>query len=430
MSRALSYFCASICALHLTCLTAEELTIPQEIIPTESAIDLPMPQAAPAPLAKPSPVPEQKAVVVAEKPVAQVKPAAPFRPFTGKVKGKKVRLRLNADLESSVVKELNKSDLISVVGETGNFWAVEPPADVKAYVFRSFVLDNVVEGNRVNVRLEPSLDAPVISHLSSGDKVQGAVSSLNNKWLEIKLPSATRFYVAKDLVQSVGGPELKAQLDKKRTTVSHLFESASHLAKTEMSRPFEEIDLDKIKHQFKVIISDYSDFPDFVDKSKEAVNQLQETYLQRRIAFLEEKAQKTSQMEEQASIAEAAAAAAKEEMAIVTDKMRMWEPIEEALYLSWASVNENKNMDEFYSEAKLTAVPLTGILESYVTPVKNKPGDFILKDKELPVAYLYSTHVNLHNLVGKKVTLVASPRPNNNFAFPAYVVLGVESKSK
>src|SRR6185436_8172560 len=104
----------------------------------------------------------------------------PFSPFTGKVKGKKVRLRANADLESRVVKELNRSDLLVVTGEKGDFYSVEPPPGSKAYVFRSFVLDGVVEGNRVNVRLEPSLDAPVIAHLNSGDPIKGVLSALNN----------------------------------------------------------------------------------------------------------------------------------------------------------------------------------------------------------------------------------------------------------
>ena len=70
----------------------------------------------------------------------------PFTPFTGKIKGRKVRLRATADLEGRVVKELNRQDLLVIVGEKGDFYSVEPPAGSKAYVFRSFVLDGIVEG--------------------------------------------------------------------------------------------------------------------------------------------------------------------------------------------------------------------------------------------------------------------------------------------
>jgi hypothetical protein len=41
----------------------------------------------------------------------------------------------------------------------------------------------------------------------------------------------------------------------------------------------------------------------------------------------------------------------------------------------------------------------------------------------LPIAYLYSTQVDLQGKVGQAVTLQAAPRPNHHFAFPAYFVL-------
>ncbi len=109
-----------------------------------------------------------------------------------------------------------------------------------------------------------------------------------------------------------------------------------------------------------------------------------------------------------------------------TDRMKLWEPLEENSYLSWATAHDDRSIDEFYEEQKQNSAVITGIIETYTAPIKRKPGDFILRDKDLPVAYLYSTHVNLADLVGKKVTLLASPRNNNNFAFPAYYVLSVE----
>ncbi len=109
-----------------------------------------------------------------------------------------------------------------------------------------------------------------------------------------------------------------------------------------------------------------------------------------------------------------------------TDRMKMWEPVEESLYLGWASRNEDRSMDEFYDEQKQSAETISGIVEAYSAPVKRKPGDFILKDKDLPLAYIYSTHINLQDYVGKKVTLRVAPRANNNFAFKAWFVLSVE----
>lgn len=410
MSKHSLYFCISLCAA-LASLSADELILSPEGTSAELPLSPPVQAAAEKAVQKPA----QPTAA----PVFKL-PEVPFSPFTGKIKAKKVRLRLAPDLDSHVVRELTKSDLVSVVGEKGDFWAVEPPAGLKAYVFRSFILDNVVEANRVNVRLEPSLDAPIIAHLNAGDKVNGTQSPLNNKWLEIKAPASTRCYVAKNLVEFAGGPEVKAQMDKRRNTAEQLFLTTSLLTAAELNKPFEKIEIDHLSRNYKTVIQDYADFPEFVDKAQESLTQLQEAYLQKRIAFLEAKntprsSKETIEKEDAGIVAENA-----------TDKMKLWEPIEEAMYLTWAHVNESKDMNEYYEEQKLAAVAVSGILEAYTACVKNKPGDFIVRDKGLPVAYVYSTHVNLQNLVGKKVNLTCAARPNNNFAFPAYTVLSAE----
>jgi len=58
--------------------------------------------------------------------------------------------------------------------------------------------------------------------------------------------------------------------------------------------------------------------------------------------------------------------------------------------------------------------------------IKNKPGDFIITKDNETKAYLYSTKCDLNQHVGKKITMKVSPRPNNNFAFPAYFVNSIE----
>ncbi len=355
-------------------------------------------------------------------PFVPVKPVVmeqPFSPFTGKIKRSKVRLRANADLESPVVKELHKGELLIVNGKKGDFYAVEPPAGSKAYVFRSFVLDGVVEGNRVNVRFAPSLDAPVIAHLNSGDRIQGVISSLNNKWYEISPPSGTRFYVAKEFVESIGGPELKVHLDKRRNAAEQLIDAATLLTQVEMKKSYPQMDIDQIKHKYQAVMNDFNEFPDLVDKAKNGFNILQEEYTQRKIAFLEERADgKISGDEGHSSFTELALNP--------TDRMKMWEPVEESIYLGWACRNEDRSIEEFYADQKQNAVRITGFVEPYSAPVKNKPADHLVKNGDLPMAYVYSTQINLQEFAGKKVTLLVTPRSNNNFAFPAYFVLSVE----
>ncbi|MBS0653710.1 MAG: SH3 domain-containing protein [Verrucomicrobia bacterium] len=428
MSKFYQTLCVSLSAFSMTALCADEPASPQIQEMPDAIAELTAPALPSLAAIEPEPVIVQEPVIAQAAPAPVAKPVikapeVPFSPFTGKVKGRKVRMRLQPDLDSRIIKELNKNDFLSVIGDKGEFWAVEPPAGIKAFVFRSFILDNVVEGNRVNVRLEPNLDAPIIGHLNAGDKVDGVISAINNKWLEIAPPSEARFYVAKEFVEFAGGPEVKQQMDKRRLAAEQLLDATSLLSSSELRKPFEEVDFDRINKGYNIVISDYTDFPEYVEQAKESLSSFQEAYLQKRISHLESqpKAEVASSKNDFSSDA-----AALESLYKVSDKMKSWDPVEHALFSSWTKLGENQTLEQYYEEQKLAAVTLTGIVEPYNSPVKSKPGDFIIKDKDLPVAYVYSTVVNLQSLSGKQVKLIASPRPNNNFAFPAYFVLAVE----
>ena len=358
---------------------------------------------------------------------AKVAQTSNFKKFTGRVLGTSVRLRTHADLESHIIKELKKNELLVIVDEKDDFYAVEPTQDIRAYIFRSFVLDNIVEGNRVNVRLAPDLEAPIINHLSTGKRIDGKICEKNNKWLEIDAPVGTKFFIAKEFIEFAGGPELKAQTDKRVATATQLLESTQLLTQAEMRKPFEEISRDRIIKGYQNIINDYKDFPEFATKAKELLVSFNEAYLEKKISYLEKKASQVASSkitEETINLGDSEGKMAISES--LTDRMKVWEPVEESLYLSWAAMHRAKSMDDFYADQKLKSVTISGILEAYGDPVKNKPGDFVVKEKDIPVAYVYSTHVNLQSLLGKRVNLVATPRPNNSFAFPAYYVLDAE----
>ena len=91
-------------------------------------------------------------------------------------------------------------------------------------------------------------------------------------------------------------------------------------------------------------------------------------------------------------------------MESLTDRMKIWEPVEESIYLSWAAMHRAKTMDDFYVDQRLKSLTISGMLDAYADPVKNKPGDFILKEKDVPIAYVYSTHVNLQSLIESALT--------------------------
>lgn len=404
----------------LAILAVSSVGFSDEIQNNEFSIAIPFEIATPHVAQGPQiPAPQMHAQPIAAHPVTQTsvetQKAHPFKPFTGKITGKKVRLRLQPDLESYIVKEFSKDDLLVVVGEKEQFWAVECPKDMKAFVFRSFVLDNTIEANRVNIRVEPELDAPVIGFFNAGDHVDGVIAASNPKWLEITPPTNTRFYISKEYVEKIGGPEYKAQFDRRKETAEQLLEASSVLAKVELKKPFPEVDIERISHSLKTLAEDYQDMPALKDKAKEALAKLHEDYLDKKIAYLEAKVDNNNSNETSV----AAENRAPDE---VTDRMKFWLPVEEAIYLSSRECMANKDMNEYYDDQKLNSISLAGILEPFQSNVKHKPGDYVLKENDQTVGYLYSTCVDLHNYIGKRVLIQATARPNNHFAYPAYYV--------
>lgn len=377
-----------------------------------------------------------------QQPAASTKKSEPFSPFTGRVSASKVRLRVKPDLESHVLRQINKNELLLVVGEEGDFYAVEPPKHTKAYVFRSYILDDRIEANRVNIRLEPHVDAPIIGQFKAGDTVKGQICPSNHKWLEIAAPKETRFYVSKEFLTHAGGADFIVTMEKRKAQVEDLLNAGFLMAESECKKPYLEMAPAAATEKFQTILRSYTDFPEAVAQAKEALALLKETYLNKKISYLESKAELPPNAKEELLAKhreESSELFADAPMVLdpnlwnkraakkpLTSSMHAWNALEESLYLSWTAFHSGKKIDDFYSEQNANASVLTGTVQTYLDTIKNRPGDFLLSHSDGSFSYLYSTQVDLSEYVGKEVSILASPRPNNHFAFPAYFVLSVE----
>ena len=213
---------------------------------------------------------------------------SPFSPFTGRITRNKVRMRLQPALDSTVLRELNKDDLFVIISENDDFYGIQAPMDIKAYVYRTFVLDNIVEGNHVNIRLEPSIDAPVIAQLSAYERVDGVISPINSKWLEINTPQSTQFYVSKDFVEKIGDPTLIETISKRRENINRLLESTYQISELELQKPYQQIQMEGIFQNLNKVISDKNNSSEQIDKARSMLTLIQDRYLHKKIAFLEE----------------------------------------------------------------------------------------------------------------------------------------------
>lgn len=289
-------------------------------------------------------------------------------PFTGRITRNRVRMRAGADLNSPILRELTEGTLVGVVSEEDTFYAIKPPKDIKAFVYRTYILDNVVDAVHVNVRLEPSLEAPIVVQLNKGDRVEGTISRLNSRWLEISIPDNVHFYIAKNFVENAGTPDL---LDAQRQEIP-------------TSRPVVET------VQNNAVTREPVDQHTALETAPDSTNASTEPLL--------------------------------------SDRMSAWVPKENQITSNWLSDHPEQTVEDFYSAQLQEATQIRGIIQPYARPVKNKPGNYLLLSHHdnQPMAFLYSTKVDLQGRVGQVVNVVVTPRANNDFAFPAYFVLTVE----
>ncbi|PJD95808.1 MAG: hypothetical protein CK425_07850 [Parachlamydia sp.] len=387
---------------------------------------------------------------------ANASTTASFSPFTAKVTRSKVRIRLEPSIESPILKEVENGEMVVVVGEAEEFYALLPPEDTQAYIFRTFVLDDVVEGNKVNIRLCPTTDAPVIAQLNSGDRIQGEVCPANSKWLKIPPPQSVRFYIAKDYVEKIGPADLMQKLKKRKQDASALFEQITLAIHEEFQKPYDQMHVESYLQKLSKLQADSADFPEIAKSAREALKKTQENYLHKKIAFLESKASSHSNMWQTTQHELTAELEAKQDKLVRLEEQiaeqslksvetpltnpstplprkqtalsTKWSSLEQRYFQEWAAKHQGKAIDEYYHEQEKNHVLLSGILEPYTRSLKNKPGDFLLVDpiNHLPIAYLYSTKAPIHDKIGQSVTVHAYPRPNHHFAYPAYYVLSFE----
>lgn len=405
---------------------------------------------------------ETKEKAIPQKTETQKRPTSPISPkfdsFTGKISKNRVRLRLQPNYEGPVLREMNPGEYVVVLGETDDFYAIQPPTDFRAYVFRTYVLDNIVEADRVNVRLKPDRDATIVTQLKAGDRVDGIPATTNSKWLEVKLPNSTRFYIAKEYVNKVGDVNFKDRLDKKRDAANSLLNTTDAMSEAEVQKPFDQMGITGIKANYQHIIDDYQEFPEIVAKAQESLTSIQDAYNAKKLSYLEEQSRHASTTSEINKKLNAELQAQKSKVNYLEQQieqgrqlttvaqpavetpygtkkptqlpinMSIWLPVEERLFNAWAQQTGRYNPSDFYNEQKQQAFILKGLIDPYNRAVKNKPGDYMLLNStsKLPVAFLYSTHINLQDYVGHEVTILVTPRDNYNFAFPAYFVLSVE----
>lgn len=381
----------------------------------------------------------------------QVVETSRINSFTGQITSSRVRLRAASSLDSHIIDEIDKGSLFVVTGEENDFYAVLPSDQTKVYVFRTYIIDQTIEGDHVNVRLTPSLESPILTQLNTGERIEGKICEQNNRWFAITPPPSVRFYIAKEYVQRIGGPELIQELQKRKKEATQILTATKTAGHQEFNKPFPQIQIDPVLRDLQSFSERYTNFPELIEQANELLFEFHERYIQTKLAYLEQKLENSSKEWEKVSleiqeevnsqqhkfstINNASTTPIAQENSNYPNPLpnqeQQWNQIEDQLFLAWKSEQSDPSItqEKYYEEQQIKAVHLKGTIQEYDRPVKNKPGNYILLNNfsQLPTAYLYSTQVDLTPYIGKEVALKAAPRPKHNFVFPAYFVLEIET---
>jgi hypothetical protein len=380
--------------------------------------------AAPADPVSEKPIPSAEEPVKAPAKEIQKK----IEPFTGKVTGSKVRLRLQPNLDGFILKELSQGDLLIVTGEIDDFYAVMPDKNIKGYIYRAYVLDNVVEANNVNLRLDADIQSPIITQLSQGSKIKGDICAKNNKWLAVALPEDVRFYVAKDYINKAGDVAYFRRIETKRELAkTRLTELQAEIA-AELKKPFPDICLAGHVNELKKLAEQNKDLPEYAEKAQALVKSAEEQYLELSHSYqtaAKPLAPKTMEKPAEVALVDTSAQKERQTMAFLASISFPLEQQEAKLLAQAIEAGNAPTKEAFYAAELSKSDELCGQLIPYQRAVKNRPGDFLLVDQKskMPLAYLYSNRIDLAAFAGQTVKLTVAKRPNNNFALPAYFVL-------
>lgn len=348
-----------------------------------------------------------------------------FEPFTGCIRRNKVRMRIGADVNSSIVSELSQGVLLSVVGEQDDFYAVRPPQAMKVYVYRTYILNQNVDASRVNLRLTPSMDGPIVGQLHKGDRVDGQVYKENDQWVEMNLPDNMPLYISKEFIEKAGPPSYLAAVQARRGEALEWIRLGEIAAQKTLESPRpgyspnEEIDLSHAYSYFNKVRTHAKDFPDLISRADQLQSAIDHAAAQKKDEWREYPRQPIEQL--QPSHMPAAIPHS------MPESMACWIPREQMLFEEWRTTHSEETITAFYAAQQEEAVNLKGIIQPYTRSVQNRPGNFLLIHPVdgKPIAFLYSTQVNLQEHVGSTLSLLALPRPNHHFAFPAFFVFSI-----
>ncbi|MFO7897640.1 MAG: SH3 domain-containing protein [Planctomycetota bacterium] len=149
--------------------------------------------------------------------------AAAELPCWGALTGDHVRVRSGADVAFRAMCTLEKGHVIRLleVSDDGTWYRIVPPEEGDVYISADFVRNikgtGTVTGDRVNVRVRPSLTGEVVTQLDKGAgvKIKGIEQTEKRTWYKVVPPTGSAAWISAEYVERMTDAELAAFRKKK-----------------------------------------------------------------------------------------------------------------------------------------------------------------------------------------------------------------------
>lgn len=148
-----------------------------------------------------------------------------------------LNVRSEPKMDASVMGKLKNGDEVVVLGKEGEFYKLQSPKQLDAWIATWMLLDNasgrsdVVSRDKVNVRGGPGMEHGMVCQLDKGDKVD-IVEVHKNKWAKISMPTKAVCWVSSKFIESGEPLKIAQEREKRQSEASQLLEAASARLKT------------------------------------------------------------------------------------------------------------------------------------------------------------------------------------------------------
>jgi hypothetical protein len=121
-----------------------------------------------------------------------------------RVTGDRVSLRAKPDLNGDLLERAMRGEEMVCLEKTNGWVAVQAPESLDFWVAGEYVVNGVIQPEKLNVRSGPSLNYSVVAVLSKGDTV--SLRGEFNDWLKIAPPQGSKVWISEDFVEFIEPP--------------------------------------------------------------------------------------------------------------------------------------------------------------------------------------------------------------------------------